>query len=316
MNRQIIWFYLVIVFVILGIMLVGIYVDDDPTRTNADSGEVGFKPMSVRVKEATAAMKQKEAVLASYQLEPEYDAMVHIPAGRYVIGSRDGQWVEQPEREIFLSGYRIDKYEVNFAQFYAFIAATGNRKPRLAGYLAVGSENLPAFMEPHHPVVGVSWLDAHEYCAWRGKRLPTEAEWERAARGGDGRKWPWGDEPEAARANLVGAEDGSEYTAAVGSFARDESPAGVHDLAGNAMEWVADWFQEDYYRGMPERDPVGPPTGDQKSIRGASWNDSLERARTTVRFKIYPEYRDVTIGFRCAKSDDSGAALDRGDEKS
>lgn len=303
MSKQVIWFYLLIVFVILGIMLVGIYVENDPRESGEESAKSGFKPLSVRVKEATAEMRAKEETLRTMTADSQFDREVHIPAGETVIGDRDGQVTEQPERKIFLGGYYIDQFEVTFAQYYRFVKTTGHRKPRLAGYLAVGSENLPFFMDPYHPVVGVSWLDGYEYCKWKGKRLPSEAEWERAARGLDGRKWPWGDSMQPGASNLLGEEDDFKYTAPAGSFPLDRSPEGVFDMAGNAMEWVQDWYREDYYRNMPAENPAGPATGELKGIRGASWNDSVKRARTTIRFKAPPEYRDVTIGFRCARSE-------------
>ncbi len=161
---------------------------------------------------------------------------------------------------------------------------------------------IPVLLNPYSPVVGVSWDDADAYCYWKGKRLPTEAEWEKAAKGIDQRKWPWGDEENPNFANLVGAEDGFRYTSPVGSFKQDKSPFGVYDMAGNAMEWVSSWFQEDYYQIMPVLNPKGPAKGENRGIRGGSWNDSILRAKTTIRFKTRPTYRDVTIGFRCAKS--------------
>lgn len=301
MNRQVVFIYLLVIFVIMAVMLAGIYIENDPTRL-PEGSSASYKPLSVRVQEATAAMKLKEAALANYPIESEYEQMVNVPEGEYAVGTKDGPSDEEPQRTVRLSGYSIDKFETDFAQYYGFVAATGYRKPRLAGYLVVGSENLPAFLGPHSPVVGVSWADADAYCRWKGKRLPTEAEWETAARGGTQRAWPWGNDEVAANANLVDDVDRVKFTAPSGSFPKDQSPLGVYDMAGNVMEWVADWYQEDYYRVMPALDPAGPTSGESKVIRGASWNDSVKRATTTTRFKTFPEYRDVTIGFRCAKS--------------
>jgi formylglycine-generating enzyme required for sulfatase activity len=219
------------------------------------------------------------------------------------MGSRSGGYDEQPEKKISLAGYHIDRYEVTFAQFYNFTSETGHRKPRLVGYLGnVETEDLPLFMKPFYPVVGVSWDDAAAYCRWKGKRLPTEAEWEKAARGADQRKWPWGNQEGANYANLIGEEDGFRYTAPVDYFKQDKSPYGVYGMSGNAMEWVSDWYQEDYYRILPVSNPAGPASGNLRALRGASWNDSIDHARTTMRFKMIPRYRDVTTGFRCAKS--------------
>ncbi len=296
--------YMGVVLVLIVILYIGIYQSNRPRETSSSDQE-GFKPLAQRRAEAEKSLARAEQVLFEYPaIGGEYARMVTIPAGPFRMGSREGHASEQPERVVELKAYRIDKYEVTFSQFYTFVKTAQYRKPRLAGYLAVDSEGLYLMMNPVNPVVGVSWDDANAYCRWKDKRLPTEAEWEKAARGGDGHAWPWGNEEEKGAANLVGDEDGFRYTSPVGAFPHDRSPYGVYDMAGNAMEWVADWFQEDWYHVMPAADPQGPPTGEQKVIRGASWNDSAQRARVTIRFKMFPRYRDVTIGFRCAQSID------------
>ena len=276
--------------------------------------------MAKQLEETKQEFKKAETQMAQIRIDPEYETMVLVPEGEFVMGDEQGNSTEQPERRIYLDRYWIDKYEATFVQYYAFVNTTGHRKPRLAGYLSVETRDLPRLMNPFSAVVGVSWDDAVAYCHWKGKRLPTEAEWEKAARGTDRRKWPWGNEERAEYANLNGDADGSRYTSPVGAFTKDRSPYGAFDMSGNVMEWVADWYQEDYYAVMPARNPQGPEKGvqtahfsEQRVIRGASWNDSLERARTTVRFKMNPTYqdmstglaigyRDVTIGFRCAKT--------------
>ncbi|MBI3608586.1 MAG: SUMF1/EgtB/PvdO family nonheme iron enzyme [Nitrospirae bacterium] len=300
MSRLLKWLYLAVVFAIVAILQVGI------SRTGRVPGsadrEEGYTSLATKIKQAEEGMKKAEAQLAAVTIDPEYDRMVTIPAGSFQLGDRDGGAIEQPERAVFLSSYRIDVYETTFAHYYAFMAATGHRKPRLAGYLGVESRDLPLLMNPFNPAVGVSWDDAMAYCVWKGKRLPSEAEWERAAKGTGPRSWPWGDEADPRFANFVGAEDGFRYSAPVGAFRQDKSPEGAYDMAGNAMEWTADWFDERYYAVLPARDPPGPPNGQERVIRGASWNDSIQRGQTTTRFKMDPTFRDVTIGFRCAQS--------------
>jgi formylglycine-generating enzyme required for sulfatase activity len=294
------WLYLALVLVIVGILMIGI------NRTGKvpgqESGEPGYTPLATKIKEAEEGMKKAEAQFGTVTIDPEFDRMVLIPGGAFPMGDRRGGAIEQPERRITLSPFWVDVYETTFAHYYAFMAATGHRKPRLAGYLAVDSSAIPYLMNPFNPVVGVSWDDANSYCVWKGKRLLSEVEWERVAKGPEQRGWPWGSEMDPMRANLVSGDDGFRYTSPVGAFRADQSPEGVFDLAGNAMEWTADWFDERQYAVMPDTDPPGPPNGKERVIRGASWNDSVSRAKTTTRFKMRPEYRDVTIGFRCAKS--------------
>jgi len=302
---------------VLVMLFMGIYRGGGPEDIFVQSHttqDKGFKPLAKKLEVANEGFKKAEQELKSFKLDTTYETMVIIPAGEFIIGARDGGYDEQPERRVSLAGYYIDRYEVTFAQYYNFVAATGHRKPRLVAYLGnVETEDLPLFMKPLNPVVGVSWGDAVDYCQWQGKRLPTEAEWEKAARGGDGRKWPWGNDENPSYANLSGEEDGFRYTAPVDQFKQDKSSYGVFDMAGNVMEWVSDWYQEDYYKILPVSNPTGPLAGGYRVIRGASWNDSIDHARVTARFKMFPEYpdvttgiiigyRDVTIGFRCVKS--------------
>jgi formylglycine-generating enzyme required for sulfatase activity len=294
------WLYLALVLVIVGILMIGI--DRTGKIPGEDTGEPGYTPLATKIKEAEEGMKKAEAQLGTVTIDPEFDRMVLIPGGDFPLGDRRGGAIEQPERTITLAPFWVDVYETTFAHYYAFMAATGHRKPRLAGYLAVDSSAIPFLMNPYNPVVGVFWDDANSYCIWKGKRLLSEVEWERAAKGSSQRFYPWGNEPTSSNANLVHDGDGFKYTSPVGAFRGDRSPEGVFDMAGNAMEWTSDWFDERYYANMSDRDPLGPPNGKERVIRGASWNDSVSRAKTTTRFKMRPDYRDVTIGFRCAKS--------------
>jgi formylglycine-generating enzyme required for sulfatase activity len=294
------WLYLTLVFAAVAVLWVGI------SRTGRVPGQAsegaGYRPIATKIEEARAIMTRAEAHFAVVKVDPEFDRMASIPAGPFNMGDRRGGAIEQPERAVTLSAYQIDVYETTFAQYYAFVKATGHRKPRLYSYPNVETEPLPFITNPMSPVVGVAWEDALAYCIWRGKRLPTEAEWERAAKGGERRSWPWGDEANPRFANLVGDEDGFRYSAPVGGFRQDKSPEGVYDMAGNVMEWTADWFNERYYAMMSASNPPGPSSGTERVVRGGSWNDSMHRAKTTTRFKIIPDYHDITVGFRCVKS--------------
>ena len=304
MSNYLIGIYLAVVFLLVVLIQVGIRRDSGPSMVEIQnaSDEKGYEPMAQKLKRVVEESKKAEAEVRRSKIDEEFERMIPVPAGEFIMGSPSGPFDHQPQRPVYLNAYSIDTYETTFSQYFAFVGFTGHRKPRLAGYLAAGvTENLHLFIAPTAPVVGVSWQDAQEYCRWKGKRLPTEAEWEKAARGTDGRLWPWGGEEDEVRANLIG-EDGVRFTAPVNQFTRDVSPYGVHGLAGNVMEWVADWYHQDSYRLLPPRNPMGVESGEQRIIRGASWNDSIKRGETMIRFKMYPEYRDVTIGFRCARS--------------
>jgi formylglycine-generating enzyme required for sulfatase activity len=306
MSKYLIGFYLVLVLAILVIIQIGIRQESGPPIPGEKNETEGYTPLATKLEKVAEESKIAEQEVKQTKLDPEFESMIFIPAGEFYMGSPEGANDAKPMRKVHLDGYSIDKYEVTYAQFYNFMGFTAHRKPRLAGYLSSSTtEDLPLFIKPLSPIVGVSWDDAVAYCRWKGKRLPTEAEWEKAARGTDQRKWPWGNEERSENANLLG-DDGVRYTAPVNQFIRDVSPYGVYDLAGNVMEWVADWFNQDSYRLLPLTNPVGVSTGESRVIRGASWNDSIKRAQTSIRFKMYPEYRDVTIGFRCARAGSQG----------
>jgi len=301
------YIYLGLVIGLVGILYIGIYRSGpNPDRIpegQLQEGAQEFQSLAAQQKEIKIQALKAEEKIIQAKVDPEFEKMILIPAGKFTLGNPKGSAMEKPAREVFLDGYYIDKYEVNFSQYYSFISATKYpRKPRLAGYLAIDPKGIPVMLNPYSPVVGVSWEDADSFCYWKGKRLPTEAEWEKAAKGTTQRLWPWGDEENKKFSNLVGSEDGFRFSSPVGSIRGDKSPYGIYDMAGNAMEWVASWFREDYYRFMPQLNPKGPDEGVNRGIRGASWNDSILRAKTTIRFKTRPTYRDVTIGFRCAKS--------------
>lgn len=230
---------------------------------------------------------------------PLKEEMVNIPAGPFIRGTDVGGFDEQPPREVVLDEFEIDKYEVTNHHYGEFSAATAHRK---AGPPSRYAKNVTKMRGPNQPVVYVSWEDAQAYCQWKGKRLPTEAEWEKAMRGSDGRLWPWGNAQQAQGANWGRVNDGYDVTAPVGAFELDASPYGVMDGAGNVMEWVEDWYQERYYQESPDRNPPGPDQGVYRVLRGGTYTTTGGDLRITSRSKMVPDFRDETIGFRCARS--------------
>lgn len=223
---------------------------------------------------------------------------VFIPEGRFIMGTQGdmGEYDEKPAREVTLKSYYIDIHEVSNERYERFIQATGHRKQDVMVFF----DDLSQLMGPKQPAVGISWFDASAYCAWAGGRLPTEAEWERAARGEDQRQWPWGNQFREGYANLRGNEDGYQYTSPVGTYEAGRSPYGLYDMAGNLSEWVADWYNEFFYREGQVTLPRGPDHGKAKVNRGGSWNDPPHNLRTGKRTATSPVRSDSIFGFRCA----------------
>ncbi|HNP30724.1 MAG: SUMF1/EgtB/PvdO family nonheme iron enzyme [Nitrospira sp.] len=232
--------------------------------------------------------------------------MVVIPAGEFLMGKAeglDGGPDEKPQRSIFLDAFSIDVYEVTVEQYHRFVRATGQQIPK---YWDQVNDEVSRARFGTKPVVGVSWFDANAYCKWVGKRLPTEAEWEKAARGEDGRFFPWGnDAPGKKSANFE--QDPTELVYAerltpAGIFEPGRSAYGLFDMAGNVWEWVNDWYSENYYRVGPLKNPPGPPQGIVKVLRGGSWKSKERHLRTENRRDFSPNRREPDLGFRCARN--------------
>ncbi|MEI6107088.1 MAG: SUMF1/EgtB/PvdO family nonheme iron enzyme [Opitutae bacterium] len=246
---------------------------------------------------------------------------------------------ERPAHTVRLKGFAIDRYEVTNAQYRKFLAAVHehgdaawahptqpkgkDHTPRYwkefnpllkdPAYALLAQYDATTFTADPKPVVGVDWYDAYAYAQWAGKRLPTEAEWEFAARGPDGRRWPWGNEWQWGLCNIVGEKlgadvraqgkekDGYIYPAPVGTYPAGRSPFGCDDMAGNAAEWVADWYAADSYQTDTADNPRGPSTGTERSVRGGSSQNYPSYTRCAVRAHREPEFKTFTLGFRCAK---------------
>jgi sulfatase modifying factor 1 len=256
-------------------------------------------------------------------------SMVPIAAGDFVMGSNAGRDDERPQHAVYLDAFEMDRYEVANAQYRRFLQATGRRPPPYWD-----GDTYPDG-QADYPVVGVSWDDAIAYCGWAGKRLPTEAEWEKACRSVDGRTYPWGNMWEPRRANVEALDHAASpieqagggpfvWEAAwrllritgsragpglrpVGSYLDGASPYGVMDMAGNASEWVSDWYNWRDYTAMPTRNPLnaGPPWN--HCLRGSPWHDPTGNAAWTQSMSRCParnsshETQDPRVGFRCAR---------------
>ena len=249
------------------------------------------------------------ALALAGDLRPGKDGapMVLIPAGDFLMGTplsnRDGGRDEYPQRLISLDAFYMDVYEVTNGRYLTFITATGHRFPENPRdkKLSLWKESTVPDVFKDHPVVNVDWDDATAYCAWAGKRLPTEAEWERAARGTNGRRFPWGDvEPTRVLANYLNQWRGGAALEPVGSHPLGASVEGVHDLEGNVWEWIADWYDSHYYKVGPTRNPRGPSDGTRRVIRGSGWESEAPLLRSAHRLNSDPKNRNHTLGFRCA----------------
>ena len=222
--------------------------------------------------------------------------MVSIPEGWFAMGSASFQENEQPVHRVWVHAFELAACTVTNAEYLGFLAATGHRPSRYA--------DDPNLSHPRQPVVAVSWFDANAYCDWVGKmsgriyRLPTEAEWERAARGGvEERLYPWGDEP---------PESLPDYSA---RWKTGPEPVGdnvwnrygVLDIGANIHEWCSDWYSPDYYAVSPDRNPPGPAEGTRRSSRGGSWRHYTKVSRCAARSSIPPEFEYADYGFRVAR---------------
>jgi predicted outer membrane repeat protein len=256
--------------------------------------------------------------------------MLLVPAGEFTMGSDEGRGDERPVHRVTLDAFAIDETEVTNAQFADFLNERGNREEGGETWLDVDDEDClikkrglhfqPKSGFEDHPVIEVTWYGAIAYCEWRGEeesaplRLPTEAEWEKAASwdaaAAAKRVYPWGDAWDGSAVNadwpITATTELRPHTAPVGSHPEGASPYGVLDMGGNVWEWVADWYAGDYYSRSPSQNPQGPDAREDKVLRGGSWRSPSSFVRTTVRHHWYPEYT-FDIGFRCARSAEGAA---------
>jgi formylglycine-generating enzyme required for sulfatase activity len=235
---------------------------------------------------------------------PTNDGRVKVPAGEFVMGSPPGEGAndEQPRHRVWLSEFSIDQFEVTNRRYRACVKQGRCEPPRMrSSHLRADYYDNEQYGD--YPVIFVSREQALAYCYFQGGRLPSEAEWEKAARGPSPSlaRFPWGDrEPDCSLANMGGARSCVGDTDRVGRRPLGQSPTGAMDMAGNVWEWVADWYDADYYRQSPLRDPLGPESGSLRMVRGGCWESGADSLRVSCRMPTIATTFAYNVGFRCA----------------
>jgi len=222
--------------------------------------------------------------------------MRFVLAGEFIMGSKYGSTAEKPAHTVYLDSFYMDKYEVTNALYKTCVDAHKCDPPK-----QMGSQTRSSYYGnpdyANYPVIYVDWYMAKVYCEWRDAQLPTEAKWEKAARGTDGRTYPWGESVDPTYANYIGKD-----TASIDSYKKDMSPYGIYGMTGNVWEWVADWYSDTYYQNSPSSNPLGPDSGQYRILRGGGWGSGENLARSIKRLEVSPNNTYNNFGFRCARS--------------
>jgi sulfatase modifying factor 1 len=246
-------------------------------------------------------VSQASMEFSDFQSPPEFEEpkCLTIPGGEYLMGCDAGRDEEKPVHRVYVDPFEMAIHTVRNRDFALFLAATGHPAPP--------NWNDADFNHPEQPVVAVSWFEAEKYCEWlsavsgRGYRLPTEAEWERAARGGrEGALYPWGDEPPEQNPEYL-RRWGGEVLGPLPVGRGEPNAFGIYDLGENVHEWCADWFQADYYSVSPARNPPGPPAGERRASRGGAWRHHVKVSRCAARSSIPPHFQYADYGFRVVR---------------
>lgn len=288
----------------------GVWDTDFSAETSASHvyGSLGYKSIKLEAKDTIGLSRTTKQEVFITVASKE---MILIPAGEFIMGSPEGVGNddEYPQHAVYLDAFLIGKYEVTNTYYVEFLNAIGKNNDDDGHELVDLSKAAIRFKDETYkalkgweddPVVGVSWYGAKAYAEWADGRLPTEAEWEKAARGESGREWPWGELWELGKCNSW--ESGIHDPAAVGAYPTGISPYGVHDMAGNVYEWLADWYKNDYYKTSPQQNPMGPESGVFRVLRGGSWAEVGDKCRPAMRFGQRPDDGgDSDFGFRIVK---------------
>ena len=262
------------------------------------------KGIETSQKMAMSVQRRDKAMKDSLAKDKERWDMVLVDAGEFIVGMEGQRDDCYPEHKVYLPAFYIDRYEVTNAQYYEFLESikkTGDHSKCHKDEPA-GKDHTPRNWEdsyydnPEFPVTRIDWYDAYAYAAWAGKRLPTEAEWEKAARGPSGNRFPWGNEWNPENCN-IGVDQKP-----VGSYPQGVSPYGCHDMAGSVAEWVADWYHPEYYETSPAISPQGPESGLRRVLRGGSRFGQGFLLRSAARKSELPNVHNQAVGLRCAKN--------------
>lgn len=277
--------------------------------TTGDPADAGTPRVTVVERQAAQVVRSVPVEANPEDLRALRFDWLEVPAGRFMMGTRWGEPDEQPERTVLLDAFRIARTETTVAQYRACVDAGWCQAGMVDGEQL---EGLPWRQSRHcnaarhdrmgHPMNCVSWWEAVAFCEWVGGRLPTEAEWERVATGGE-RMYPWGDAPPTCTHATMNVGDdgcGSGGTSAVCERPKGQTPDGVCDMAGNVWEWVSDWYGAGYYAAGEDSAPGGPEHGSGRVRRGGSFRDGASELRATNRWHLVSVYRSATLGFRCA----------------
>ena len=261
-----------------------------PTRT------VTMEPSSTPTWTGTEIIEATLTTLPGFIADEKAVPMAYVPAGVFLMGNDRGSADEQPSHAVNVDAFYMDRYEVTNGLYKACVDARVCQSVRKNS--ATRDHYYDDRIYTRFPVLFVDWNMAQTYCEWRGARLPSEAEWEIAARGASNGTYPWGEDLDCNLANYGNCLGDTSGTTI---YDLGESRFGINNMAGNVWEWVSDWYSETYYRSSPQDNPQGPDTGTEKVVRGGSWKDNFAELRSTNREAERPFYSSNAIGFRCAK---------------